>query len=74
MGKLRVLSGREVCNILAGQGFSEVRRKGSHIVMQKVVPGSTITVPVPDHAELRIGTLGSIIRQSQLPRSLFEAQ
>lgn len=73
MGKLRVLWGREVCRILAEQGFSEVRRKGSHVVMQKAIPGSTITVPVPDHNELRIGTLLSIIRQSQLPRTLFEA-
>ncbi|MCO5274918.1 MAG: type II toxin-antitoxin system HicA family toxin [Flavobacteriales bacterium] len=39
--------------------------------MQKQVPGSTITVPVPDHKELRIGTLMSIIRQSRLDRSLF---
>jgi predicted RNA binding protein YcfA (HicA-like mRNA interferase family) len=29
-------------------------------------------VPVPDHAEVRIGTLMSIIRQSGLPRTLFE--
>jgi predicted RNA binding protein YcfA (HicA-like mRNA interferase family) len=42
--------------------------------MQKRIPGSTITVPVPDHKELRIGTLQSIIRQSQLPRALFEAE
>ncbi|HZP16715.1 MAG TPA: type II toxin-antitoxin system HicA family toxin [Terriglobales bacterium] len=47
--------------------------KGSHVVMQKVVSGSTITVPIPDHGELRIGTLIAITRQSQLPRSLFEA-
>ena len=33
---------------------------------------STITVPVPDHRELRRGTLMSIIRQSQLLRELFE--
>ena len=72
MAKLRVLSGREVCKILAANGFSEVRRKGSHIAMQKRVAGSTITVPVPDHTEIRIGTLMSIIRQSQLPRTLFE--
>jgi len=39
--------------------------------MQKQVPGSTITVPVPDHKEIRIGTLMSIIRQSGLDRSLF---
>jgi predicted RNA binding protein YcfA (HicA-like mRNA interferase family) len=40
--------------------------------MQKKTPDSTITVPVPDHKEIRIGTLHSIIRQSQLPRALFE--
>jgi predicted RNA binding protein YcfA (HicA-like mRNA interferase family) len=40
--------------------------------MQKQTTTSTITVPVPDHKELRIGTLHSIIRQSQLPRELFE--
>ena len=73
MSRLRVLSGREVCNILAGQGFEEVRRKGSHIIMQKKEEDTTITVPVPDHGELRVGTLSGIIRQSGLPRSLFEA-
>jgi predicted RNA binding protein YcfA (HicA-like mRNA interferase family) len=40
--------------------------------MQKKVEGSTVTVPVPDHDEVRIGTLQSIIRQSGLPRTLFE--
>jgi len=58
--------------ILAQNGFAEVRQRGSHIVMQKQAEGSTITVPVPDHKELRIGTLQSIIRQSGLPRSSFE--
>jgi predicted RNA binding protein YcfA (HicA-like mRNA interferase family) len=62
-----------VCKILAGQGFEEVRRKGSHIIMQKHKEDTTITVPVPDHGELRQGTLSGIIRQSGLPRSLFEA-
>lgn len=72
MGKLRVLSGREVCRILAVHGFVEVRRRGSHVVMQKADAGSTVTVPVPDHTELRTGTVLSIIRQSGLPRSAFE--
>lgn len=73
MGKLRVLSGRQVCEILARHGFRQVRQRGSHIVMQKQLAATTITVPVPDHAELRIGTLQSIIRQSGVPRSEFEA-
>jgi predicted RNA binding protein YcfA (HicA-like mRNA interferase family) len=42
------------------------------MVMQRRVEASTITVPVPDHRELRMGTLRAIIRQSQLPRVLFE--
>ena len=73
MGRLRVLSGKQVCAILARHGFSEVRRRGSHIVMQKAIADTTITVPIPDHDELRIGTLQSIIRQSGVPRSEFEA-
>ncbi len=40
--------------------------------MQKRTSETTITVPVPLHDELRIGTLMSIIRQSGLPRTLFE--
>jgi predicted RNA binding protein YcfA (HicA-like mRNA interferase family) len=59
---------------LSDQGFAEVRRRGSHIVMQKRTPETTITVPAPNHPEIKIGTLGSIIRQSQLPRSLFEVK
>lgn len=72
MGKLRVMSGREVCKVLEENGFSEVRRRGSHIVMQRPLDEGTVTVPVPDHDEVAKGTLRSIIRQSGLVRSLFE--
>jgi len=54
-------------------GFVEVRRRGSHIVMQRRDAAGTTTVPVPDHAEVRIGTLFSILRQSGVPRGKFEA-
>ena len=70
---MKVLSGREVCNIMSRYGFVQVRQRGSHIIMQKAVPGSTITGPVPDHPELKRGTLKSIIRQSQIPQHEFEA-
>ncbi len=72
MARLRVLSGAAVCRILANHGFVEVRRRGSHVVMQKLEGEGTVTVPVPNHQELRTGTLMSIIRQSGLPRSIFE--
>jgi len=69
---MRVLSGKDVCRILSRHGFIAVRQRGSHVVMQKKLPDTTITVPVPDHPEIRIGTLMSIIRQSGIPRSEFE--
>lgn len=74
MPRLRVLSGREVCAILAEHGFTKVRQHGSHIVMQLRRGDTTITVPVPDHRELRSGTMRSIIRQSGLSRTLFEVE
>ncbi len=73
MGKLRTLSGREVIAILRRHGFREVRQRGSHIMMQLPRDGTTLTVPVPDHKELAIGTLLSIIRQSGLAREEFES-
>jgi len=73
LGKLRVLSGQEVCAILVRHGFAEVRRRGSHVVMQRQDEDTgTTTVPVPDHKELRVGTLRAIIRQSGIPRGEFE--
>jgi len=69
--KLPVLSGKEVCKILKKFGFEEIRRKGSHIVMQKKIEKGTITIPVPDHKEIKKGTLKSIIRQSRIPFDKF---
>jgi len=72
LSKLKVLSGREVCKILMHNGFKKVRQKGSYIFMQKKEKQTTVTIPVPDHDDLKIGTLAGIIRQSGLPRSFFE--
>jgi len=72
LGKPKTLSGKDVCRILQKHGFKEVRRKGSHVIMQKSIAGSTITVPVPDHKEIRTGTLISTIRQSGVQRTEFE--
>lgn len=66
------MSGREVCALLEAHGFVFIRQRGSHRIMQRRLPGTTVTVPVPDHREVRLGTLASIVRQSGLPRELFE--
>ena len=72
MPKLKVFSGDELLKIFIRNGFSYVRTKGSHAILQKTFENTTITVPIPLHNELKIGTLSSIIRQSKLPKQLFE--
>lgn len=67
-----MLSARSVERILAAEGFVMVRQKGSHRVWQRRGSGQSQTVIVPDHDEVRIGTLLSIIRQSGLDRDKFE--
>lgn len=72
MAKLPVRSGRQIIAILERHGFAPVRRRGSHVMMQKRTAKSTISVPVPDHKVIRRGTLSAIIRQSRLPHEAFE--
>lgn len=66
MSRLPSLSGKEAIRALGKVGFQQIRQAGSHIVLQKPIPGSTITVVVPNHPELAKGTLRSIIRKSGL--------
>lgn len=66
MAKLPVVSGREAIKALARVGFVEIRQAGSHVVLQKKIPGGTNTLVVPDHPELANGTLRAIIRKSGL--------
>lgn len=62
MGKLSVISGRELVKLLEQFGWIEVRHKGSHIIMIK--QGEIVTLSIPDHAELAKGTLRSLLRSS----------
>jgi len=68
MPKLRVFSGAELCDLLIKQGFERVRQRGSHVIMRR----GDVSFPVPLHRQLDRGTLRGIIRQSGLPRTIFE--
>lgn len=72
MGKLKVLSGRQVRAILEASGFTFARQKGSHMILVLLQDETSITVSVPDHKEVAVGTLSNIINTSGLSRSLFE--
>jgi predicted RNA binding protein YcfA (HicA-like mRNA interferase family) len=58
-------SGAEVIRGLRKKGFELVSQKGSHV---KLRDGLGHVVIVPMHAEIRIGTLHSILRQAELSR------
>ena len=60
MPKLPVISGIEAIKALERLGFSVVRQRGSHIVLRK---GSSGCV-VPNHHELKVGTLSGILKQA----------
>jgi predicted RNA binding protein YcfA (HicA-like mRNA interferase family) len=60
MPKLPRVSGAEVVRALQSLGFAVVRQRGSHIVMRR---GSSGCV-VPNHRELKIGTLAGVLKQA----------
>jgi predicted RNA binding protein YcfA (HicA-like mRNA interferase family) len=60
-----VVSGRDAVRALGRIGYEVDRQKGSHLILrQRLAPYRRLTVP--DHKELRAGTLRAIIRQAGL--------
>jgi predicted RNA binding protein YcfA (HicA-like mRNA interferase family) len=53
-------------------GFEERPGKGSHRKFVKVHAEGIITAVVPQHREIAVGTLRSIIRQAMLTPDEFE--
>ena len=47
MPKRRKFSGESLCKLLEENGFVPVRQRGSHRILQKILPTGTITLPVP---------------------------
>ncbi len=60
MPSLPRISGRQCAGALAKIGFVLVRQRGSHMILRRDDPRTTVTVP--DHDELDRGTLRAIIR------------
>jgi len=60
MPKLPRISGAEAVRTLQRLGFEIARQKGSHIVMRRGASGCI----VPNHRELKAGTLAGALRQA----------
>ena len=63
MTRLPALTGREAVKALGKIGYELDRQRGSHMILRHTDPPFRRLV-VPDHKELRRGTLRAIIRQA----------
>ena len=60
MPSLPLVSGAEAVRALEYLGFVVARQRGSHIVLRKGSQGCV----VPNHKEIKIGTLGGVLKQA----------
>jgi len=67
MPKLPVVSGGETIKALERIGFKVARQSGSHVVLRKSSQGCV----VPNHKELKIGTLAGILKQAGVSNDEF---
>lgn len=61
------ISGSQAIRALEKLGFTVARQKGSHIVMRR---GSSGCV-VPNHKEIKVGTLSGILKQAGVSHEEF---
>lgn len=71
MTRLPVISGRECISALKRLGYEVVRQKGSHLRLRHPDDPSRQPLTVPDHPELKSGTLRAIIRDAGLSPEQF---
>ena len=64
-----ILSGAEIIKALERLGFTQIRQKGSHVVLRRGANGCV----VPMHREVKRGTLGGIVRQAGVSPDEFLA-
>ncbi len=69
MPRLPRISGAEAVRAFQRLGFEIARQKGSHIVMRRGASGCV----VPNHRELKTGTLGGALRQAGVTVDEFRA-
>ncbi|MBF0286454.1 MAG: type II toxin-antitoxin system HicA family toxin [SAR324 cluster bacterium] len=69
MGKLNNISGKDAAKAFSKSGWSKAGQVGSHLIMTKT--GEKANLSIPQHKELSVGTLRSLIRHSSLSVDAF---
>jgi predicted RNA binding protein YcfA (HicA-like mRNA interferase family) len=63
---------REVKRKLEATGFAQISQRGSHVKFIKHTEQGVRTAIVPQHREIQVGTLRSILRQAGITTEEFE--
>lgn len=72
MPTLKPISGKDCVKILCNKfGFAIVRQKGSHLILRKETPAGPIGTVVPNHKELKAGTLKGILELGKVNEEEF---
>ncbi|MFY9824693.1 MAG: type II toxin-antitoxin system HicA family toxin [Thermoanaerobaculia bacterium] len=71
MGKLGNISGKEAAKVFQRAGWQPMGQVGSHLVLVKA--GARANLSVPQHKELSVGTLRSLIRAAGMTIEEFLA-
>jgi predicted RNA binding protein YcfA (HicA-like mRNA interferase family) len=64
MGRLGNISGKEAARAFQRAGWEPIGQVGSHLVLIK--QGVRVNLSIPQHKELSLGTLRSLIRSAGL--------
>jgi predicted RNA binding protein YcfA (HicA-like mRNA interferase family) len=73
MSKLKKISGKDCVKILCNKfGFSFIRQNGSHIILKKETSEGKIGTVVPNHPELKLGTLRGVLKLAHVKEDEFE--
>ncbi|MBI4140666.1 type II toxin-antitoxin system HicA family toxin [Candidatus Woesearchaeota archaeon] len=72
MPLLKKISGKECVKILCNKfGFVVRRQTGSHVVLRKEMPSGAVGTVVPNHRELKIGTLKGVLELAKISEEEF---
>ena len=71
MTKVPSLPYIRIIRALERDGWTVVRQRGSHIRLEKSLPGETLKLTVPAHRPVKRSTLAHILKQARLTPDEF---
>lgn len=72
MSQLKKISGKECVKILCNKfGFEVIRQTGSHIILKKTTESVKVGTVVPNHEQIKIGTLKVLLALAKVSEEEF---